>query len=147
MPLMPLMTLMQCNKRKTFGYTTQQTSLLFYSKHYFSTVSCLGWNVVRFSHCCWLATQHYPRDGPSTYHSWPTSPCLPICINRSLDLTVTRQHRRGDVQPPCRNQATNPENGKLCCQSDKCVQNQPPLICLCLHVGVFPSGNMQQHNF
>ena len=77
---------------------------------------------------CWLDFEQFPDDGLTTYRGWPTSPCLPICINHSLDLTVTRQQRRGDVQPPCRNQDTSPENVRLSCYSDKCIQ----CYCYCL---------------
>lgn len=55
------------------------------------------------------------NDGLTTYRGWPTSPFLPICINHSLDLTVTRQHGQGDAQPLCRNEATNPEKGRPAC--------------------------------
>lgn len=72
---------------------------------------------------CWAAFIHCPSHGLTTYLGWPTSPCLPICINRSLDPTVTRQLRRGVAQPPCRNQATNPLNEKPACQCDKYVQS------------------------
>lgn len=75
---------------------------------------------------CWLAIARCPSDGVITYRSWPTSPCLPICINHSGDLTVTRQRRqRRGPDPGAENQATNPETGRRACQSDECAHSLP----------------------